>query len=222
MYDLIRNILTMPLWTIGITVMLWTLFTVSFELFKLSETQWKRLEYIWIFTGFIGILTIIDKNHNDENIGKLSNIKSDIKFNMTRIDVFLHSYNTCFQFRKSTPPLEDFEQRQYDQDQICNWSKLYKIDYDSIEEIPAKLLDTSSINSIKFKTSFMDDYVSDFQKCCCIVNKDLLDFNKLKEEIKSNNWENNYRTFGPLLFILALAVRLSITTHNVRISKKKL
>jgi hypothetical protein len=220
MFDIIRNILTTPIWTITVTIFLWAIFYLLFIVFKLSDTNWKRLEYIWIFIGLFGILTVIEKNNKEFKTVDNYYVKKDIEYNLSRINFFLSDIQSCFKYNKIQSSPSDFDERQFDQDLVCEWSKSYKIEIDTAEGIPTKPLDTLSIKKIDFKTTFMDDFVKEFQTCCSTINADIEKFNLYNGQIKSNDWENFSRTTGILFIIIAFAIRLSITTRNVRAAKK--
>jgi hypothetical protein len=220
MTDLIRNILTSPFWTIGATVVLWSALYFLFTIFELSDTNWKRLEYIWIFTGFLGLLTVINENNKSYKDKEMNDIKRDIEFDISRLEFFLSNQMACFKYNNVESSPDDFDQRQYDQDQICDWSKTFKIQVDSFAGIPTSHLDTVALKSIKFKTTFMDDYVEDFSECTNRINTSIDKFNEYSKEVNSKFWENFSKTFGPILLIIAFAIRLSLTTRNVRNSKK--
>jgi hypothetical protein len=220
MFEIIRNILTIPIWTITATVFLWFVIYRLFIFFKLSEVNWKRLEYIWIFIGLFGLLSVVEKNNKEFKTVDNFYVKKNIEFNLSRIKFFLSDLQTCFKYNKISSSLLDFDDRQYDQDLICSWSKTYKIDFDTIDGIPTKFLDTLAIKKLIFKTSFMAGYIKEFQSCCSAINSDIKKFNLYKKQIKSNDWENFSRTTGVLFIIIAFAIRLSITTKNVKTTKK--
>jgi hypothetical protein len=220
MFEITKNILTSPVWTIATTIIFWVVIYRLFVFLKLSETNWKRLEYTWIFIGLFGLLTVIEKNNKEFRATDNYYLKQDIKFNLSRINFFLSDIQSCFKYNKLPSSPQDFDDRQHDQDLICSWAKQYKIEIDTLESIPTKPLDTLTIRQIAFKTSFMDDYVKEFNSCCSIINKDIEMFNKYRQEINASNWENFSRTTGVLLIILAFSIRLSITTKNVKTAKK--
>lgn len=217
---MIKNILTTPIWTITVTVLCWFVLYRLFIFFKLSDVNWKRLEYIWILVGLFGLLTIIEKNNQKLKATENYYLKQNIQYNLSRINFFLSEIQSCFKYSKLPSSPQDFDDRQYDQDLICEWSKKYSIEIDTVEGIPTKSLDTLTITQIAFKTTFMDDYVKEFKACCSTINNDIEIFNQYQQEINSNSWENFSRTTGILLIIIAFAIRLSIATKNVRTARK--
>jgi len=219
MFEIIRAILTSPLWTIVTTIFLWIILFSVFSYFKLSAKNWRRLEYIWIFIALLGVLVVIEKNNKEFRTVDIINLKQNIKFNLLNINFLLGETQACFKYNKmaSSPP--DLDDRQFDQDLVCKWARNYNIEIDTLEDIPITLLDTTTIKNILFKTSFMDDYVKQFQNSCSLINADIIKFKDYSNQIKSNQWEDFSKTLGVLLLIFAFAVRLSITTNNVRTTK---
>ena len=220
MFEIIRTILTTPIWTIVATIFFWFVTYKLFIILKLSDTNWKRLEYIWIFTGLFGLLTVIEGNNKEFKTADNYYVKQDIQYNLSRIKFFLSDIQSCNKYTKFASSPNDFDDRQYDQDLICDWSGKYKIEIDTVEGIPTISLDTLTIKQITFRTTFMDDYVKEFKACCSIINADIEKFNLFQLQIKSSDWENFGRKTGVLLIIIAFAIRLSITTKNVRTAKK--
>jgi hypothetical protein len=221
MADLIKNILTHPLWTIGTTLFLWAFLFFAFTILKLSEVNWKRLEYVWLFAGFIGLLSISIENNKKFKSSEIQFVKNNIELDISFLNSFLSESQACRKYNQIESSPKDLKQRQSDQDKICFWAKGFKINIDTLEGIPVFPLDTIKLKLIAFDTDFMDDYVKEVQKFTRNINANILTYNKYSEEIKSKSWEEFSKTFGLLLLILAFAVRLSIATRNVRNSKSK-
>lgn len=219
---MIIKILTSPFLMVTATIILWIAFYLIFtKIYVLSETSWKRLEYLWISTGFLGLISIVNENQNmflyntSERKGYF--IQSDIKM----LKSTLSSFQTCFKFSKSEFSPNDFEERQNDQDKICNWSKTYQIELDSITEIPTKDLLKIDEAKLLLKTDMMNEYIEDFNNSVDTINKDLKEYKSMKITLESDDWKNFSRSFGVLFLIIAFSVRLAITTKNVVQTKKK-
>ena len=88
MFEIIRTILTTPIWTIVATIFFWFVTYKLFIILKLSDTNWKRLEYIWIFTGLFGLLTVIEGNNKEFKTADNYYVKQDIQYNLSRIKFF--------------------------------------------------------------------------------------------------------------------------------------
>jgi hypothetical protein len=220
--DFIRNILIHPLWTIGATALLWTALFLLFTCFKLSETNWKRLEYVWIFTGFLGLLTIINQNNKELKSYEVSKIKQHIEIDLSHLNFYLSESQLCFKYSKSKFSPPDLVLRQADHDLICSWGKEFIINIDTLEGIPISPLDTSKLKSIKFNTDSMDSYVKEVLQFINQINFNIEKFIEYSDLIKSDIWENFSKSFGQLLLILAFAIRLSIATKSVRATRKKI
>lgn len=196
-------------------------FVLPFTLFKLSDTNWKRLEYVWIFTGFLGLLTIINQNNKDVKSKEIRFVKQNIDLDVSHLNFYLQESQACFKYNKMEWSPDNFDLRQADQDRICSWSKQFKINADSIEGIPLSPLDTIKLKSIEFDTDFMDSYVEEVIKFIGQINSNILKFKEYSYEIKSDSWESFSKSFGPLFLILAFAIRLSIATKSVRATRQK-
>lgn len=123
MFDAIRNIISSPFLALFVTLVLWWVIYFLCVTFKLSKKKLKKLEYIWLSVGLLGLLSIVNKNEKEyrfvDNIG----IEQTINFDLQRNNFLLKGHQTCFKQTQSDTSPKDFQDRQSDQNLICEWSK---------------------------------------------------------------------------------------------------
>lgn len=218
---MLAELIISPFWIVIVTIILWIiLFQIFYRFLKLSEANWKRLEYIWLFIGLIGLVNVVVENRKTYNFYNSERVSNYIRSSIKNINSDLSSFKVCFKYNKTDFSPEDFDERQYDQDLICSWSKTYKIKLDTLG-IPQRKLDTISKTSFNFKTNEMDDFITDFNEMIKTVNSEIKEYKTYREEYKTEEWKNFARTFGVLFIMIAFSIRLSIATKNVINSKTK-
>ncbi|MDQ3191071.1 MAG: hypothetical protein M3Q58_05705 [Bacteroidota bacterium] len=220
MFEFLDYILAQQLLAVIVTLIFWQLIYRFFNFINLSDTNWKRLEYIWIFIGLLGLLALINENKKRSIESELSNFKHEIILDMSLVNFLLSDIQTCTKYKKTVLSPENFDLNQSDQNLICEWSKNFNIEVDSITGVPTNIIDTQSIQEIKFKTDFMQGYVKEISLYISRINKNINKFNTSSLEGKKKIWDDFYKTIGVFLLIIAIAIRLALTKRNVMISKK--
>ncbi|MBA3900724.1 MAG: hypothetical protein H0X62_11030 [Bacteroidetes bacterium] len=220
MFSLFNFIITQPIWAVVSTILLWKLTFIILKKINFSETNWKRLDYIWIFIALMALLAIINENNAISEEYELKNTKQEIIFDISLLNFLLSDKQTCYKYKNSIDAPDDFIQRQYDQDQICAWSKDFRIETDSVAGIPICAIDTFSLKTIEFKTDFMDNYVREFSVYTYRINRNIEKYNNCAIEVNSKVWDEFYKTVGVFLLILAIAIRLALTENNVSMTKQ--
>lgn len=219
MFEVTRSIISNPIWTTTATIVSWFLFYHLFKWTNLSEKNWKKLEYLWIFTGLIGTLSVVERNNKDFNSFEAYWAKKRILNNLLRINYFLGESISCREYVQAETSPPDLIDRQFDQNQICFWSKKYVFEIDSAG-VPLNFLETQSINKIQFRTDFMAQYVKEFLECCNDLNQEISNYRDYKEKIQSDFFDDFNRSFGILLLIVAAGIKLSITTNSIKNSSE--
>ena len=212
---MLAELIISPFLIVLVTIILWIiLFQLFYRVLKLSEVNWKRLEYIWLFIGLLGLVNVVVENKKTYNFYNSERLRNYIRSSVRDINSDLVGYKTCFKYNKTEFSPENLDERQYDQDLICNWSKTYQIKLDSLG-IPKRKLDTISKVKLKLKTDEMEDFISDFNDMVTTANSEIDEYTTYRKEYEGNDWKDFSRTFGVLLLMIAFSIRLSIATKNV-------
>jgi hypothetical protein len=219
MEELFDYILAQQLLAIVATLLLWQLAYHTFTFITLSDTNWKRLEYIWIFIALLGLMALINENKKNSLKAELSKIKQEIKLDLSFVNFLLSDVQTCTKYKKTGLSPDYFDDQQYDQNLVCAWSKNFRIEIDTLAGIPNPL-DMLSLQTLEFKTDFMTRYVEEISSYGNRVNSNLLKYQHYFLEYQGKSWDYFYRTIGILLLIIAIAIRLALTQRNVVVSKK--
>lgn len=216
------ELITSPILTVIITVILWwILYTLFTRVFILTERQWKKLEFIWIFTGFIGLITLVNDNSKLFSMYKFDSIAAQIKNDLTILDIHLRESITCrtFQIAENSP--KDLPDRVSDQNKFCEWSKKYTIRKHPVKGIPSDSLAIIDKAALKFQTDFLDNEINHINTTVYEINKKVKIYNQLDENINANGWRTFASTSGILFIIIALALRLAIASRNLATATKK-
>lgn len=203
-----------PWLSFGLLILIWVI--LHFLFLKLSERILKKIEIIYLLIGFLGILSYVFENKKDALLYKQEYLKVDINFNMRIINKELDYF--CFEYTKAPESPLDFDDRKIDQDRLCEWGRqmIAKVEYDSISGyiIPLKELELFDKKKYVFKTDNNDRMIADINNIVDQTNQSIRELNTINASLKEDS-KYRIRTLGVLLFILALSIRLSITSSNL-------
>ncbi len=181
---------------------------------KYNNLDWKKLDYFWIFAGIFGLLIMISKNKIELNNKKAIEIQRDIDLNYDNFNLSLSNNLTCYTYNKTKDSPENIEDRQYDQNEICKWSKktLNLINQSINNKTPVELGELNIELKTNFKTEFYNSIIQRIEENNTLINKLI--------NIKSSTAINDFviriwNAIGAFSLIVAFAIRLAITTHNI-------
>jgi hypothetical protein len=218
--SMIRDLLISPQYLVIATLVLWlVLFQAFYRVFKISEVNWKRLEYIWLFAGFLGLINLVIENKKEYNFYSSERVKNYIGVSIKNMRESLTENRTCFQYSKSEFSPYNLVERQSERDRFCAWAKKYLITYDTIKSTPKKHFKILDYHN--FRTDEVNMDVADLNELIKVLNSEISEYNLYRGEYDSNDWKTFSKTFGILLLVIAFAIRLSIATKNTVTSKKK-
>lgn len=214
MFELIRSLVSVPIYSFVAIIVIWILLRLLLiNVFSLSKIAWIRLEYIWILVGSFGVITLVDENGRQFKLSELEKlevwISNDIEslFNFAKNDQCMKFVDTGI-FTK-----EEFDNRQADSDTICAWVKKIAILVDSsisngytkIESLP-NLSISNREKQYEFKR--VNDEISN-------INRNIYKRDKLRIETNDNFWRGFKYSIGILLLIIAFGVRLTMISKKV-------
>lgn len=213
----LRTIVTNPFFTVMLLLVCYFILKVLLiDTLNLSKKTWTKLDYIWIFVGFIGVISLVNNNRK-------TNLGRNISFNkfwleksyeevLDRLNLDLYCYKqdttrTTFYSLKDDTEIE----------KVCNWIYEVKenIERDFKNQEPLSNLPQSIRTMIKKFPSVSINFYS--KK----VDESILEINRIKKEKSSlEKWYNFNEDMGILILIFAFALRIVLITNKVRESTR--
>jgi hypothetical protein len=198
----------------GILVYLW----------PLGKIGWKKVDYIWISFALIGVFAAISESRqifargtkiyaDARLVGSFERIRSDL-------DVLSSSGVICRQFARSdfSPPPEVFERIQQQHNLACERAK------ELSSQFPQSLSDIQK--EIDLKQFEPDPNITDrivklqlqrLQNSATNFNRVWEARQKLAKQLERNDFEIFLVIISPLLIVLAVALRLTKVTGEIKV-----
>lgn len=223
MFYILEKINTNICWALLLLLTLILLFHYFFVWrSNLSKKKWKQVDYIWISLTAISLFGATRKAEVTINAAKLNmtHLGVEGRFNLliNNID-HRDSSGLCTKFERleSSPANLDEEQAEYDS--TCYWSKnlyQYMVLMDSTDRKPINIDSLAPLN-VKFPVPVQ--YKESIIKLIKFYNEIASEEVQQKAASKQTEYDLMFAFFSPLLLIIALALRLTKVSGEVRHEK---
>lgn len=170
-----------------------------------NEVLWAKLELVWIFVGFVGVLTVVNMERLEYQLNDATFSKSRIEqysnrvLNAANLPIPCHSMD-----ENRIANTESLSQTEIEE--ICNWKyqlskEVFSFKYaESIAPIPKSI-------KVNFPTSYYYDHLA----------KSITTYNKAIEEIKLlEKWRFVKESFGFVMLVFAFALRIIIAKRKIK------
>jgi len=173
--------------------------------YEKNDKLWSKLEMIWIFVGFAGVISVV-------NVNRLSYFTSEAKFQKSKIEDY--SNRVLTQVNLKSPCTENDQARisiidSLDKKQItklCNWKG----------QVSKELITFTSVKPISQVPKFIDEEIIVSRYYVDNLKKYINDYNYSISEVTAlKKWKYLKDSFGFIFLILAFALRLVIARRNV-------
>lgn len=195
---------------------LWGIIHFLFRHFNPDNRCLKNWEIIYLLLGFLGVVSLALEIKKTRYSFGLEYTEYFIKEQINRLDLLKKGF--CIELVKSEYSPIDFDDRQSDQDLLCNWAKQIEIPSDTLKYIMKTDLDTININN--FKTDFANSLIHDYNSRASTINRSIAEYRQQKKEAVSE-LPFTLKILSIPFLILALSLRLAITTYNIHLLKKE-
>jgi hypothetical protein len=221
MFDVLRTILSNPFYALLTVLSIWGgLFLLLSKILKLSTRSWTRLEYIWIFIGLFGIMSLVDENRKRFIQSELTYLQNWIESDYKDLLKSLKADYNCTQYNHNVDLFtkNEFDSLQNRQNTFCEWAKNTYQYVDSCYRAEDKLIGKFPILKLENKEEIYPyDQITSWREN---INQNL----KLKKEadriLADDFWTSFKSSIGLLLVYIAFGLRLAITTNKLRIEKR--
>lgn len=217
MFELLKTILSTPVYAFTTVLSIWgVLYFILAKILKINQRCWTSFEYIWIFIGLFGIMTLVDENKKIFIQSELSYLNHWIESEYVDLLKSLNSDYNCIKYNHNINyyTKQEFDSLQNRQNSFCEWTKqtytyvdsCYKTENKTIKQLPTlTLLNKEEIYPFEQIVKWQEN-----------INKNL----KLKRNcdniLADNFWTDFKLSFGLLLVYFAFGLRLAITTNKLK------
>ena len=213
------------LWVIAVFVAFLLLCHVAFiRVLPLSSTAWKRVDYIWLSMAFVGLIgsvgngrEYVAKNLLEMETHRLESARDFIEGRAR----FGTSGAICREFVRSefAPPPQEFERIQNGYNSQCKWFRkalvLIQASASSLNELNAQVLfGPYPAGGDQGTYTLFSDAVAQY-------NADVKNVAQFRTATETTAFEAFIRLLGPVAIALALALRMTKVTAEIKSDKKK-
>ena len=216
MFEFIRTILSNPCYAFMTVLSIWwILYFILSKIFKISQRRWASFEYIWIFIGLFGVMSLVDENKKRFIQSELNYLNHWIENDYENLLKSLNADYNCIQYNHNINyhTKQEFDSLQNRQNTFCKWAKRTYQYVDSCYKTEDKLIKLLPALTLKNKEEIYPyGQIIKWQKN---INKNLK-LRKDAEYIATDNFWNDFKlSVGLLLVYLAFGLRLAITTNKL-------
>lgn len=191
----------------------------------LGSVAWKRVDYVWLSMALLGMLGAVGSGRElvARNLldGARARLESSWRFMEMDIE-FGTSVAVCREFIRSpfSPPPQELEQLQRGFNEQCEWFKRAATALRGLKKEEWPLIDFKRLFGLVPDGG--ERHVStSFTRAVESYNDSVREMRTLEAEAKSTGLELVVRLLGPALVAMALALRMTKVTAEIRAERKK-
>lgn len=220
MFEIFTSILSKPLFAFVSILVFWGILYLAFtRWFNLSKRCWTSLEFIWIFIGIFGIMTLVDENNKRFVQSDLNYLNHWIENDYSDMLKSLNADYNCIQYTYNINynTKQEFDSLQNRQNIFCEWAKRTSQCVDSCYKTEEKLIGLMPTLPLDNKEDIYPyEQVIKWKEN---INKNLILKKDAEEIVEDNFWTEIKLSLGLLLVYFAFGLRLAITSNKLKNEK---
>ncbi|HEY5893202.1 MAG TPA: hypothetical protein VIT91_08235 [Chthoniobacterales bacterium] len=197
---------------------------ICIGLLKFDKIAWKKVDYVWIGVGALGLISTTADNRVllATNSLDLATQRTTFALQYLRQSLVTDPPRyLCTKFVRSEFSPANFDGIQKQFDSACAWLKTAPKVLPDSDNPPFKPLNFADTN---FPASVTDKTILDIVGGICMWFDEYENrrkaLEKLQAQTKRREGEFIYRIMGPLLICIAIALRLTKVTGEIRLDRK--
>lgn len=205
-------------------------FLLAFDLvlvrwLTLSKVAWKRMDYVWLSLGVLGLLSAAAEvrmasasaqldMHENRALAAFDSVKA-------LVAVYASSPGAiCRTFVRSeySPPPDEFRKTQAEYDAACAWVKELSEALSKHAAAPPQSIVPASLPSRpNVSDGALNDMFAGLDHQFRYLDRDMASLGALRENSKRTFTEEQFVDLGPFLLAIALAIRITKVTGEIRL-----
>jgi hypothetical protein len=193
--------------------------------FPLGEVNWKRIDYLWLFAAVVGVLASSGKAARLIAENQLKNFQEPVTltaYEFLRTDIKSAAEGSaCGVLRRAADSPPDFEERQKEQRAMCDQYKKLDAQMPHSVEPPFKPLEELGFVPLTGNPEYVTALFEVTNRDAEEYERNRETYDEITEKTRSSKWENAHLAMGPLLLAVAMALRITKTTGEIRNARRK-
>ena len=193
---------------------------------KLDKNAWKWVDYFWLSFALIGLVGQVAESRRITATGFRSmseaKLESNFRILRDRIDFYANSEAFCRQpvRTSSSPPEEEFNRIKLEFDRACEWAKKYASTMPKTVQPPfAELLWIEFPYAQNEASSATKDSMDSIRQSVEEYNLLVREHTGLLQSQEKSEFERTLAMLSPLLLAVALALRITKVTGEIRLDR---
>ena len=182
---------------------------------NLSKRGWKVVDYIWVSVALLGLFAAVatSRKTSAEALKYWANGRVEAEQSFLRSALKSGAHCRTFVRSEYSPPEPEYSRLLKGANEQCEWFK--RANEKLSDSITAKNAIRPDILNVP-PPRFGDDFpITHFEQALGRYNEAVVDFNRLNESTQNTPSETGLAIFGPLLFAIAIALRLAKVTGEL-------
>jgi hypothetical protein len=196
---------------------------------KLGKTAWKRVDYIWLAFGALGLVGAVAQVRRFGAAQQLAMHETFAEEEFKRLRAMADEYSSdpgiiCRTFVRSelSPPPEQFLRTQEEYDVACDWAKKAAIALGANVPSPLRQIEMTSVPTPPIVS---DDQLNrqfkDYSSQVHSFNHRVSNWQTLVEQAGQSEWEVTLTILSPFLLSIALALRITKVTGEIKLESER-
>ena len=190
---------------------------------KLGDASWKRLDYVWLGTAVLGLLSASaqsDRFLSKRFLETFERPRTESTYTMLRMMLDGHTY-LCVPRQRSSASPPNFDQIVQEQQALCKRAQ------EIATKMPAKISDSfpplekTGYEPFGIDAKFEIGYVQSVAKAAEQYREQQKRYEEFVSAGNLSTGEEIITVFGPFLLAFALALRITKVTGDIRNAKSK-
>lgn len=206
-------------------------FLIAFDIvlvrwLKLGKVAWKRVDYIWLGFGALGLLGAVAQVRMASASAQLDMYekRAVIAFDSVKhlVELYASPGAICRTFVRSelSPPPEEFQRIQNDYNVACAWVKQVNNALSKHAASPPRPIDWASLPPRpKVSEGALNDMFRGLDSQVAYFDQSIEAFESLRVKSKQTSAEEAFVYLSPFLLAIALAIRFTKVTGEVKLEK---
>jgi hypothetical protein len=203
-------------------VLLFVLHLVLVFWMKLGDVAWKRLDYVWLGTAVLGLLTAsaqADHLLSKRYLEIFEGPRTESAYQLLRGTI--DTDQICLPRRRSAASAPNFDERNQEQQALCKRGKEIASKMPKHITEPFPPLEQTGYESLGIESKYETGYVESVDYAAERYRQQQRSYAESLSAGKLSSAEETVTILGPLLLAFALALRITKVTGDIRNARIK-
>ena len=192
---------------------------------KLGKVAWKRVDYIWLGFGALGLISAVAQVRTASASAQVGMYEQRAAIALESVKSLTQLYASepgaiCRTFVRSdlSPPADEFQRAQAEYNMTCAWAKQTTVALEHSTTSPLVPIDRQALPPRpNVSDGALKDMFRGLDHQLAYFDQSMKEFEELRDSIKRTSTEEGLVYLGPFLLAVALAIRITKVTGEIKL-----